>query len=98
VPIVNFVGLLDGVNVHKPDFDQDLTPEEFVETTADKLITWRGANEETFHVTVVEGAATAEPPPVNPAKTPARNRTPIVRRERGINCEKIFIGRLYYPY
>jgi hypothetical protein len=39
VPIVNFVGLLDGVNVHEPDFDQDLTPEEFVETTADKLIT-----------------------------------------------------------
>jgi hypothetical protein len=39
VPIVNFVGLLDGINVHEPVFDQVLLPEEFVETTADKLIT-----------------------------------------------------------
>ena len=37
VPIINFVGFLVGVNVHKPVFDQVFTPVEFVETTVDKF-------------------------------------------------------------
>ena len=36
-PIVNFVGLLFGVNVHEPFFDHVLPPGEFVLATADKL-------------------------------------------------------------
>ena len=38
-PIVNFVGLLFGVNVHEPFFDQVLPPGEFVLATADKFLT-----------------------------------------------------------
>ena len=38
-PIVNFVGLLFGVNVHEPFFDQVFTPGEFVLATADKFLT-----------------------------------------------------------
>ena len=70
VPIVNFVGLLFGVNVHEPVFDHVFTPGEFVEATADSSITHPAANDDTFHVTVVFVAAVTElaiTPPNNPA-------------------------------
>jgi len=38
LPIVSFVGLLFGVNVHEPVFDQVCTPGEFDVATADKLL------------------------------------------------------------
>ena len=38
VPIVSFVGLLFGVKVHEPVFDQVCTPGEFDVATADKLL------------------------------------------------------------
>ena len=60
VPIVNFVGLLFGVNVHEPFFDHVFTPGEFVEATADSSITHPAANDDTFHVTVVFVAAVTE--------------------------------------
>ena len=39
VPIVSFVGLLFGVNVHEPVFDHVLTPREFDVATSDKFLT-----------------------------------------------------------
>jgi hypothetical protein len=39
VPIVNFAGLLFGDKTHEPVFDHVFTPGEFVEATADKLLT-----------------------------------------------------------
>ena len=39
VPIVNFVGLLFGVNVHEPFFDHVFTPGEFDVVIADRLLT-----------------------------------------------------------
>ena len=38
VPIVSFVGLLFGVNVHEPFFDHVWAPGEFVVATSDKLL------------------------------------------------------------
>ena len=74
-PIVTFVGLLAGVNVQEPFFDHVFTPGEFVETTADKFLASPAIREETFHDTVVLGAAPAELPTRTPAKTPTRSKT-----------------------
>jgi hypothetical protein len=38
-PIVSFVGFFVGVNVHEPFLDHVFTPEELVDTTADKFLT-----------------------------------------------------------
>ena len=81
-PIFNLVGLLVGVRVHEPFLVQVFTPVEFVETTADKLTTWVGDNEEIFHVTVVDGAAVAELAPMKPTETPTRSNALTDRRKR----------------
>jgi hypothetical protein len=66
--------LLVGVNVHKPFLDHVFAPGEFVETTADKFLASPAIKDETFHVTVVDGAAPAEPPTKTPAKMLARKK------------------------
>ena len=81
-PIVSFMGFFVGVNVHEPFLVQVFTPVEFVETTADKLTTWLGDNEEIFHVTVVDGAAIAELAPMKPTETPTRSNALTDRRKR----------------
>ena len=68
VPIINFVGFLVGVKVHKPVFDQVFTPVEFVETTVDKFTIRPALKEETFHVMFVDGAAATEPLTAAPAR------------------------------
>ena len=79
-PIISFVGFFEGVNVQEPDFDQVLAPGEFVETNADKLFDAPAANEETFHVTVVEGAAEIDLPVAKLAKRTTSSKTPPERR------------------
>jgi hypothetical protein len=81
-PIVSFVGLLAGVKVHEPFFDHVYTPGEFVETTADKFLASPAIKDETFHVTVVDGAAPAE----SPTKTAAKI---LARRKRGFEEMRI---------
>ena len=69
-PIISFVGLLAGVNVHDPDFDQVLLPGEFDEAILDKFVVVSTVSDDTFHVTVVLVAAVTElalTPPNNPA-------------------------------
>jgi hypothetical protein len=72
--------LLAGVNVHEPLFDHVFAPGEFVETTADKFLASPDLKDETFHVTVVDGAAPAEPPTKTPAKMPARRKRDFEER------------------
>jgi len=74
--------LLAGVNVHEPFFDHVFAPGEFVETTADKFLASPAIRDETFHVTVVDGAAPAEPPTKTPAKM-------LARRKRGFEEMRI---------
>ena len=83
-PIISFVGFLFGVNVHVPVFDHVFTPTEFVETTADNFTTWLAPNEETFHVTFVDGAAATEPLLVTPAKIQTKSNTPVDRMEKDL--------------
>ena len=76
-PIVSFVGLLDGDNVHEPDFDHVLRPVEFDEARSDKFLVTLTVIDDTFQVTVVDVAAVTEPAvtlPNNPTtvNTPAR--------------------------
>jgi hypothetical protein len=66
--------LLAGVNVHEPFFDHIFAPGEFVETTADNFFASPAFKDETFHVTVVDGAAPAEPPTKTPTKMLARRK------------------------
>jgi hypothetical protein len=66
--------LLAGVNVQEPFFDHVFAPGEFVETTADKFLASPAIRDETFHITVVVGAAPAEPPTNTPAKMLARRK------------------------
>jgi hypothetical protein len=73
--------LLVGINVHEPFFDHVFIPEEFVEATADKFLTWPAVKDETFHVTVVDGAAATEPPTMTPTKRPTRSNTQPEPRE-----------------
>jgi len=80
-PIVNFVGLRAGVNVHVPLSDQVFTPGEFVDTTTNKFLASPALRSETFHVTFVDDAADTEPPTATPAKTPIRSKTTADLRE-----------------
>jgi hypothetical protein len=73
-PIVSFDGFLAGVNIHEPLFNHVFAPGEFVETRADKFLASPAIKDETFHVTVVDGAAPAEPPTKTPAKMPTRRK------------------------
>jgi hypothetical protein len=79
-PIVTFVGLLAGVNVQEPFLDHVFAPGEFVETTADKFLASPAIKDETFHVTVVDGAAPAEPPTNTPAQMLARRKRDFEER------------------
>ena len=82
-PIVNFVGLLFGVNVHEPVFDQVFTPVEFVVAIADRLLTWPAVNDDTFHVTVVDVAAATElavTPPNEAVSANTPTRKPALER------------------
>jgi hypothetical protein len=79
-PIISFDGLVTGVNVHEPFFDHVFAPGEFVETTADKFLASPAFKDETFHVTVVDGAAPAEPPTNTPAQMLARRKRDFEER------------------
>jgi hypothetical protein len=76
--------LLAGVSLHEPFFDHVFAPGEFVETTDDKFLASPAIKDETFHVTVVDGAAPAEPP----TKTPA---TMLARRKRDFEEPRILL-------
>jgi len=86
--MVSFVGFFTGVNVHVPVLDHVLVPGEFVETTADKFFVSPADKDETFHVTVVDGAADIELLAAKLAKATTRSTTPPERREG----EDIFIS------
>lgn len=73
-PIVSLCGLLVGDNAQEPFFDHVFSPGEFVETTADKFLTSPAIKDEIFHVRVVVGEASTEPPTQTPANTPMRRR------------------------
>ena len=92
-PIVNFVGLRVGVNVHVPFFDQVFTPGEFVETTAPNFVTSLGARVETFQVTFVGVAADTDLLTATPAKTPIASNTPPVLRTENLGRESVIIGQ-----
>ena len=64
-----------------PVFDQVFAPGEFVETIAVKFFDAPAANEETFHVTVVDGAADIDLLVAKLATTTTRSKTPPERRE-----------------
>jgi hypothetical protein len=87
-PIVTFVGLRVGVNVHVPFFDQVFTPGEFVDTTADNFLASPAISDETFHVTFVDGAAATEPPTATAANTPTKNNSPAARRSLDLDVDK----------
>jgi hypothetical protein len=72
--------LLAGVNVQEPFFDHVFAPGELAETTADKFLASPAIRDETFHVTVVVGAASAEPPTKTPTKMPARRKRDFEER------------------
>ena len=80
-PIVNFVGFFVGVNVQAPVFDHVFAPGEFVETIADRFFDAPATNEETFQVTVVDGAADIDLLVAKLATTTTRSKTPPERRE-----------------
>ena len=64
-----------------PVFDHVLAPGEFVETIADKFLDAPAARDETFHVTVVDGAADIELLVAKLTKEATRSKTPAERRE-----------------
>lgn len=80
-PIVSFVGFFVGVSVHIPVLDHVFAPGEFVETIADKFFDSPAAREETFHVTVVDGAADMELLAAKVTRATIKNKTPPERRE-----------------
>ena len=86
--MVSFVGFFVGVNVHVPVFDHVFAPGEFVETIADKFFDSPADKNETFHVTVVDGAADNELLAAKLIKATTRSATPPERREG----EEIFIS------
>jgi hypothetical protein len=75
------VGFFAGVNVQVPVFDHVFAPGELVETIADKFFDAPAANDETFHVTVVDGAADIDLLVAKLATTTTRSKTPPERRE-----------------
>jgi len=94
-PIVTFVGLRVGVNVHVPLFDQVFTPGEFVDTTADNFMASPAVSDETFHVTFVDGAASTELLTVAPTKTPTTSSAPTEIRELALTVvKKVIVTRL----
>ena len=64
-----------------PVFDQVFAPGEFVETIADKFFDAPATRDETFHVTVVDGAADTDLLVAKLAKTTTRSKTLPERRE-----------------
>ena len=64
-----------------PVFDHVFAPGEFVETIADRFFDAPAANDETFHVTVVDGAADIDLLVAKLARTTTRSKTPPERRE-----------------
>ena len=76
VPIVNFVGLLFGVNVHEPVFDQVFTPGEFDEATRAKNFSWPAVKEYTYQFICVFVAAATEPAVTPPNKAVTATITP----------------------
>ena len=66
--------------MHEPVFDHVLAPGECVETIADKFFDSPAAKDETFHVTVVDGAADIELLTAKLAKATTRSNTPPERR------------------
>jgi hypothetical protein len=79
--MISFVGFFVGVNVHVPVFDHVFAPGDFVETIADKFLDSPAAREETFHVTVVEGAADMELLAAKVTRATIKIKTPPERRE-----------------
>jgi len=75
------VGFFAGVNVQVPVLDQVFAPGEFVETIAVKFFDAPATRDETFHVTVVEGAADIGLLVAKLARTTTRSKTPPERRE-----------------
>ena len=72
--------------MHEPVLDHVLAPGEFVETIADKFFDSPATKDETFHVTVVDGAADVELLTAKLTKATAKRKTPPERRVG----EKIF--------
>ena len=66
--------------MHEPVFDHVLAPGEFVETIADKFFDSPATKDETFHVTVVVGAAVIELLTAKLTKATAKRKTPPERR------------------
>lgn len=64
-----------------PAFDHVFAPGEFVETIADKFFDAPAAKDETFQVTVVDGAADIELLAAKLTKETMRSKTPAERRE-----------------
>ena len=82
-PIISFVGLLAGFNVHDPLLDQVLRPDEFDEAISDKFFVTPTVKDDTFHVTVVDVSAVTEPaviPANNPTTVNAPTRKPALKR------------------
>jgi hypothetical protein len=67
--------------VQAPVFDHVFAPGEFVETIADRFFDAPAANDETFHVTVVDGAADIDLLVAKLARTTTRSKTPPERRD-----------------
>ena len=63
-----------------PVFDHVFAPEELVETIADKFFDSPATKDETFHVTVVVGAADIELLTAKLTKATAKRKTPPERR------------------
>ena len=72
--------------MHEPVLDHVLAPGEFVETIADKFFDSPATKDETFHVTVVDGAADVELLTTKLTKATAKRKTSPERRVG----EKIF--------
>ena len=64
-----------------PVFDQVFAPGEFVETIADKFFDAPATRDETFHVTVVDGAADIDLLVAQLANTTTKSKTTPERRE-----------------
>jgi hypothetical protein len=74
--------------VQEPIFDHVFVPGEFVETMADKLLDPPATKDETFQVTVVDGAADIGLLAAKLTKEAMRSKTPAERREG----EEMFTG------
>lgn len=81
--MISFIGFFAGVNVHVPFLDHVLAPGEFVETIVDKFFDSPATKDETFHVTVVDGAADVELLTAKLTKATAKRKTPPERRVGG---------------